>query len=341
MRAQILTRQAPIGEAPLQFASREAREPGPGEVRLRVRACGVCLTDLHIIEGDLPPHTLPVVPGHQIVGVVEAVGPGVAAPATGDRVGAGWLNRTCGACDFCRRGSENLCPQARFTGYDVDGGYAQAVIVPAEFTFPIPPRFADEEAAPLLCAGIIGYRSLRRAETRAGDRLGLYGFGASAHLALQVAVHWGCTVAVVTRGAAHGEIAAGLGAAWVGRSGQAPPWPLDAAVVFAPSGDVVREALGALRPGGTVSINAIHLDRLPEMPYRLLYGERTLRSVANFTRQDAREFLALADAIPVRVEFDAYPLDSANEVLLRQKRRELRAAAVLVPGLGTTRAAPQ
>ncbi|MBI2932707.1 MAG: zinc-dependent alcohol dehydrogenase family protein [Planctomycetes bacterium] len=328
-RAQVLRRQAPIEERPLEDVSWPRPKPGPGEVLLGVRACGICRTDLHLIEGDLPARRLPIVPGHQIVGIVEEVGPGVSMRKVGDRVGAGWLRSTCGTCDYCRGDFENLCPDARFTGYDADGGYAGAVAVPAAFTYPIPDRFGDCEAAPLLCAGIIGYRSLRLAGVRPGSTVGLFGFGASAHLALQVAVHWGSKVVVITRGSHHQEVARRLGASWAGAPDEPPRTPLDCAVVFAPAGTVVREALAAVRPGGTVAVNAIHLDRLPEMPYRLLYGERSLRSVTNFTRRDAEEFLALAASIGIRVEIETYPPTAANEALTRMKRRELRAAAVL------------
>jgi propanol-preferring alcohol dehydrogenase len=329
VRAQVLRRQGPVDGTSLSAEAIIPEDPGPGEVRLAVRACGVCHTDLHIVEGDLPAHRLPLIPGHQIVGMVEAVGPGVDRPAVGERVGVGWLAGTCGRCDFCTQGLENLCPQARFTGYDRDGGYAERTIVPAAYAFPLPPRFSDAQAAPLLCAGIIGYRSLGQAGAAQARRLALYGFGGSAHLALQVAVHQGKEVAVVTRGEAHRRIARELGAAWVGGPGDPPPWAPDAAVVFAPSGQVVREALGAVRAGGTVAINAIHLDGLPEMPYRLLYQERTLKSVTNYTRDDARAFLRLAESIPVQVEVETFPLESASDVLLRLKRRQLKVAGVL------------
>ncbi len=330
-RAQVLVRQGPAESRPLEMRELTPPDPAAGEVLLRVRACGLCHTDLHIAEGDLPARKLPVVPGHQIVGVVEKAGPGVSGLKPGDRVGAGWIRAACGQCALCGRGEENLCPEARFTGWDADGGFADRTLAPAEFAFPLPERFSDAEAAPLLCAGIIGYRSLRLAGIGPGDRLGLFGFGASAHLAIQVAVRRGCTVAVVSRGEVHRRVAEVLGAAWTGAPGRPLPWALDRAVVFAPAGSAVREALAAVRPGGCVAVNAISLDALPEMPYGVLYGERVLRSVANFTRQDAREFLALAGSIPLRVEMESFPLEAANEALLRLKRRELRAAAVLIP----------
>jgi propanol-preferring alcohol dehydrogenase len=328
MRAQELHRPAPVETNPLQPAVRPVPVPGPGEVLLRVVATGVCHTDLHIAEGDLPPHRPVVVPGHQVVGTVEKAGEGVRL-AAGERVGVTWLYRSCGACAACRRGEENLCAQAQFTGYDIDGGYAEYMLADAGFVYPIPERFTAVEAAPLLCAGVIGYRSLRKAEVSPGDRVGLYGFGASAHLAIQVAVHWGCEVAVFTRGAEHRALAAALGAAWAGTAEETPPQPLDRAVLFAPAGALIPRALAALRPGGTLAINAIHLDGIPPMPYALLYGERTLRSVSNLTPRDAREFLALAAAIPVRVAVESFPLEEANAALQKMKRRAVDGAAVL------------
>jgi propanol-preferring alcohol dehydrogenase len=270
------------------------------------------------------------------VGTVEGVGAGVEAGWTGRRVGVAWLHRACGRCAFCRRGDENLCERPLFTGYDVDGGYADYLVAPADFIYDIPPGFAPETAAPLLCAGIIGYRSLRLAAVVPGCRVGLFGFGASAHIAIQIARHRGCEVSVVTRSPDHRRLAESLGAAWVGGPGDVPPEPLDAAVVFAPSGRVVVEALGRLRPGGTVAVNAIHLDGIPAFDYGLLYGERTVRSVSNSTRADGREFLSLAAAIPVRVETERMPLEEANQALARLRRREVSGAAVLAgsPGSG-------
>lgn len=307
----------------------ETPVPGEGEVRLRVRACGVCHTDLHIAEGDLPPHRSPVIPGHQIVGTVDRVGPGVDPAREGASVGVTWLASACGACPACARGQENLCEQARFTGYDVDGGFAGYAVARAEFVVPIPPAFDGLTAAPLLCSGAIGYRALCIAGVQPGERVGLFGFGASAHLAIQVARHWECEVGVVTRGPDHRALAETLGARWVREPGAALPWMCDRAIVFAPSGQVVLAALAAVRPGGTVAVNAVTLDRIPAMPYAVIYGERILRTVSNLTRADAREFLDLAARIPVRVEAEAFPLDAVNEVLLRLKRRALRAAGVL------------
>jgi propanol-preferring alcohol dehydrogenase len=328
-RAARLHSPAPIERAPLVVGHEETPRPGPGDVRLRVHACGVCHTDLHIVEGDLPPHRPSVVPGHQIVGTVESIGPGVEGTLLGARVGVTWLGWADGECPACRRGDENLCAQAQFTGYDVDGGFAEFAVVRAAFVIPLPAQFDDARAAPLLCAGVIGYRALRVAGVEPGERIGLFGFGASAHLALQVARHWGCEIGVVTRGAGHRTLAEGLGACWTGEPGARPPAPFDRAITFAPSGQVVLAALEAVRPGGTVAINAVTLDQIPAMPYATIYGERVLRTVSNLTRRDAREFLQVAAQIPVRIEVEVFPLDAVNEVLLRLKRRELNAAAVL------------
>jgi len=299
-------------------------------ILLRVAACGVCRTDLQLCEGDLALRKVPVVPGHQIVGRVEAVGAGVAGWRVGDRAGVAWLAGTDGSCDKCRSGRENLCLHATFTGWDVDGGYTTHATARADFALHLPDGFDDLAAAPLLCGGVIGYRSLARSGIQPGGRLGLYGFGASALITLQVARYRGCRVFVATRSAAEQERARALGAEWAGGYDQAPPEPLDAAITFAPSGDVVRAALRAVDRGATVAINAIHLDRLPEMPYEELWWERRLASVANFTRADATEFLALAAEIPVRTSFETHPLEDANVALDRLKRGEVRGAAVLV-----------
>ena len=298
---------------------------------LKVRACGVCRTDLHIVEGDLPLHRQPIIPGHQVVATVAAVAPNENALKLGDRVGVPWLFAACGVCQFCRRGSENLCEQAQFTGWDVDGGYAEYLLARSDFVVRIPDAFDDVAAAPLLCAGVIGYRSLRLADVQPGERVGLVGFGASAHLVLQVARHWQCEVAVMTRGAAHRRLAEELGAAWTGTVEQAPPWPLDRAVIFAPVGGLVPTVLGRLRKGGTLAINAIHMSPLPEINYTLLYGERTLRSVSNATRRDAAEITLLATQARISVETEVLPLQRGNEALLKLKRSEIRGAAVLVP----------
>jgi len=327
----VLERPAPAATGPLRIVTREPRDPGPGQLLLRVAACGVCRTDLQLCEGDLEMRAKPIVPGHQIVGRVEAVGAGVTGWRAGDRAGVAWLAGSDGTCDKCRSGRENLCERATFTGWDVDGGYATHTIARADFALRIPDGFDDLAAAPLLCGGVIGYRSLKRSGIEPGGRLGLYGFGASALITLQIARHWGCRIFVATRSAAEQEHARSLGAEWVGGYGDRPPTPLDAAITFAPSGEVVRAALRAVDRGATVAINAIHLDRLPEMPYEELWWERRLASVANFTRADAREFLDLAARIPVRTTFETHPLEDANIALARLAAGEVRGAAVLVP----------
>jgi propanol-preferring alcohol dehydrogenase len=299
----------------LSLETRTLQPLRAGEILVTVRACGVCRTDLNIVEGDLKPHHPTIVPGHQIVGVVAEVAPGVTL-APGTRVGISWLGGTDGTCRYCRDGRENLCDAPVFTGYDVDGGYATSVVARADFAHPLDDRLDDLHAAPLLCAGIIGFRALRVAGVRPGDHVGLYGFGASAHLALPILRHWGCTVSVATRGAEHRSFAIELGADWVGAETERPPHPLDRAVTFAPAGDVVVAALGALRKGGVVAINAIHLDRMPQFDYdSLLWGEREIRSVTNMTRTDARDFLALATDIGLTPEVTSFPLSRANEAL--------------------------
>jgi propanol-preferring alcohol dehydrogenase len=305
-------------------------EPGPGMLAMSVVACGVCRTDLQICEGDIPLRKTPIVPGHQAVGRVEAIGAGVSGWRVGDRVGVAWLAGTDGTCSQCRAGRENLCPKAKFTGWDTDGGYATFAHVRADFALRIPDGFDDLSAAPLLCGGVIGYRSLKRSRIEPRGKLGLYGFGASALLTIQVARHLGCRVFVATRSERERERARELGAEWAGGYDDAPPEPLDAAITFAPSGDVVRSALRAVDRGGTVAINAIHLDRVPELPYEELWLERTITSVANFTRQDAREFLELAAHIPVRTAFDTFLLAEANVALDRLEKGQVRGAAVLV-----------
>ncbi len=329
MKAMILRRQGPIEDRPLEHADLPESEPGPGELVVRVSACAVCHTDLHVVEGDLPPIVLPIVPGHQIVGVVEQAGAGVTQVKTGDRVGIPWLRRTCGACRYCLDGLENLCEGAEFTGYHAHGGYAEYAVAPAEFVYPLPASFPDEAAAPLLCAGVIGYRALRLCEVRPGGRLGLYGFGASAHLVLQVARFWGCQVYVFTRSEEHRQHARELGAAWAGGANEQAVPEIDAGIIFAPAGWLVPLALGALRPAGTLALAGIHMSPIPELDYRLLYRERTLRSVANLTRQDVREFLDVAAQIRIRTEVTAYRLEQANDALEAVKRGAVQGAAVL------------
>jgi propanol-preferring alcohol dehydrogenase len=329
VRAQVLHRPGPASSRPLALEERAPPEPAEGEVRLRVHACGCCRTDLHVTEGDLELPVLPIVPGHQVVGTVEARGPGCTRLDVGDRVGIAWLHRTDGTCPFCRRGEENLCEHAQFTGWTVDGGYADAATVPEDFAVQLPEALPDLDAAPLLCAGVIGYRALRRAEVQPGDRVALMGFGASAHLALQVLAYWGCETVVLTRGAAHRALARELGASWVGDAAELPPEPCDRAVVFAPAGELVPVALRIVRPGGTVSLAGIHMSPIPSFDYALLWGERTLRSVANMTRRDAEEFMALAAAAPVRAQYRTYPLEAASDALLAIKQDDVRGAAVL------------
>lgn len=316
-------------ERPLELLEVPEPTPGPGEIRLRVRACGVCHTDLHTVEGDLRLPKLPLIPGHEIVGEIDGLGEGVAGFGIGERVGVPWLYSACGECDFCRRGLENLCPNARFTGLHVDGGYAQYAIVPKEFAYPLPEGFSDERAAPLLCAGIVGYRAFSLSGATSGERVGLYGFGASAHLVIQVALHLGCEIYVFTRQKEHQRLAWELGAAWVGEAQDEPPHKLERAIIFAPAGWIVPEALRVLQPGGTVVLAGIHMSPIPKLAYELLYQERVVRSVANMTRQDAREFLNLAADIPIKTEVETFPLALANEALLGLKRSEIRGAAVL------------
>lgn len=330
MRAMLLRAPRPVETAPLEAVDLPIPEPGPGEIRLRVRACGLCHTDLHTLEGELPLPRLPVIPGHQIVGVVEALGHEATRFSPGERVGVPWLHETCGKCEACVRGDENLCDSARFTGYHVDGGYAQFATVPQRFAHPLPDRFGDAEAAPLLCAGIIGYRALRLSGLRPGERLGLFGFGAAAHLAIQVARHWGCEIWVFTRSAEHRDLAKQLGAAWVGSAEDEPPGLLDRAISFAPAGSLIPVALEKLRKGGTLALAGIHLNRIPEMSYSLLYGERALRSVTASTRRDAEELLALAAEIPLRTEVERFPLAEANEALRLLKSSRIRGAGVLL-----------
>ena len=332
MRALVLERPGPLAAGePLLLRDVPDPEPGPGELLLRVAACAVCRTDLQLVEGDLTARRLPTIPGHQVVGRVETVGAGVDGWVVGERAAVGWLAGTCGTCRACRTGHENLCRAARFTGWDRDGGFAERIVVGADIALRLPDGFDDLSAAPLLCGGVIGYRSLVVSGIRPGGRLGLYGFGASALLALQVARHWGCEVHVATRSERERARALELGAASVGGYDDPPPAPLDAAVTFAPAGSVVVAALRALDRGGTVAINAIHLDGIPAFPYADLWWERSLRSVANVTREDARAFLELAAAIPVRTEIEALPLDRGVEALRRLSAGALDGTAVLVP----------
>ena len=332
MRAMRLNKPKPVEEAPLELVDLPVQEPGAGMLRLRVKACGVCHTDLHIVEGDIHPPHLPITPGHQVVGIVDAIGEELlpAPVQIGDRVGVPWLYWTDGTCGFCRRGEQNLCPNARFTGFDVDGGFADYMLAHTGFVLSLPESIPDEAAAPLLCAGIIGYRSLRQADLQPGERLGLIGFGASAHLAIQVARYWGCEVYVFTRAKQHRQHALELGAAWAGGLEDEAPSLVDRAIIFAPSGLLVPTTLEKIRPGGTLAINAVYMSDIPQMPYRLIYGERTLRSVANATYQDGVEFLQLAAEIPVQADTSVYPLEDANRALVDLKYSKLNGEAVLV-----------
>ncbi len=329
MRALSVNSARPIEDHPLMLIELPAPIPGPGELRLRVQACGLCRTDLHIIEGDLPLPTLPIVPGHQIVGIVDQVGEGVTHFQAGDRLGVPWLYSTCGRCAFCWRDKENLCDAARFTGYHVNGGYAEFVVAPETSAYPLPTGISIAHLAPLLCAGVIGLRALRLSEVRPGERLGLYGFGGSAHITIQVAVHWGCEVYVFTRSEAHCALARQLGARWAGRVEDDPPGLLDSAVIFAPVGRLVQQALRVLRKGGTIALAGITMSPIPELDYALLYQERTVRSVANSTRQDVRDLLRLAVDIPIRTEVRVFPFEEANHALQLLKQSRFSGAGVL------------
>lgn len=329
MKAAVLRAPATISSYPLRIENLPDPEPAPGQVLLRVRACGVCRTDLHIVEGELAPRHDAITPGHQIVG--EVLHDTTARYKPGMRVGVSWMGGVDGNCFYCEHGLENLCDAPAFTGYTVNGGYAEMAAARADFVFPLPDALDDLHAAPLLCAGIIGFRSLRVAGVEKGDRVGLFGFGASAHLAIHVLRAWNCPVYVSTRGESHRLLARSLGAAWVGAETERPPVKLDRAVTFAPSGDVVIAALSSLRKGGVVAINAIHLDRIPQFDYdTLLWGERQIRSVANMTRQDARDFLQIAAESKLTPEVTTFPLDRANEALLAIKQDSIDGAAVIV-----------
>jgi propanol-preferring alcohol dehydrogenase len=330
MKAALLANPGSIDSSPLQISHVPQPVAQPGELLVKVRACGVCRTDLHIAEGELPPVLQPVILGHQIVG--EVIDSATAEIPLGTRIGVSWIGGVDGTCPYCQRGLENLCDDPTFTGYTVNGGYAEFAAVRADFAFPLPDTLDDLHAAPLLCAGIIGFRSLRVAGVERGDRVGLFGFGASAHLAIRVLQSWDCEVYVSTRGESHRTLARSLGATWVGGERDHPPVPLDRAVTFAPSGDVVIAALSSLRKGGVVAINAIHLDRIPQFDYdSLLWGERQIKSVANMTRDDARDFLRLAAEICLKPHATSFPLHEANAALQAVKRDAIDGAAVLIP----------
>ncbi|MGH9091240.1 MAG: zinc-dependent alcohol dehydrogenase family protein [Acidimicrobiales bacterium] len=333
MRAWEVTEPAPIDRRPMWLVTREPPEPGPGQVRVRVSACGVCRTDLHVAEGDLPVHRPHVVPGHEVVGRVEALGPGAGRFAVGDRVGVAWLASTCGTCRFCRRGQENLCLRATFTGWDRDGGYAEATVADERFAYRLPDDLPDHQAAPLLCAGIIGYRALRLTGLPHGGRLGIYGFGGSAHLTAQVALAEGAELYVATRSAEARALATELGATWVGGAAEMPPEPLDAAILFAPVGELALPALAALDRGGVLAVAGIHLTDVPALDYQAhLFQERVLRSVTANTRRDGEELLRLAPRLGVHATTTGYPLDRAQEALADLAHDRLIGAAVLEIG---------
>jgi alcohol dehydrogenase, propanol-preferring len=332
MEAMVLHEQGLIETRPLRREQVSDPQAGPGRVRLRVTACGICHTDLHVVEGDLAPNKMPVIPGHQIVGTIDQVGEGVEQFREGDRVGIPWLHETCGRCEFCTTGRENLCHEALFTGYDVDGGFARFVTVSEHYTYRIPDGFSDLDAAPLLCAGIIGYRALRLSEAQPGCRLGLVGFGASAHVTIQVAVHQGMDVYVLTRSPGHRKLAEDLGALWTGTPEQVPPVRLDSAIIFAPAGELVPMTLKLMKKGGTIALGGIHMTRIPPIEYADWWGERTIRSVANSTRADAEGLLEAAAEIPIHTHVQTFPLDQANEALIALKESRIDGAGVLLPG---------
>jgi alcohol dehydrogenase, propanol-preferring len=329
MKACMLHAPAAIETNPLEYAEVAAPQPKSGEVLVRARTCGVCRTDLHVIEGELPPRKSPVIPGHQVVGIVERQGENTRRFRIGDRVGVAWLHRTDGTCEYCKANAENLCDNPMFTGYSVDGGYAEYIVAPEDFVYPIPEGFPDEQAAPLLCAGIIGFRSLRLSGIKAGGRLGFYGFGAAAHVAIQVARHWGVEVFASTRDVRHQKLALELGATWAGGTFDESPKKLDAAIVFAPAGEIVPAALKALKKGGALILGGIHMSPIPSFSYDLLYQERVIRSVANNTRQDGEDFLRVAAEIPIRTHVQIFPLAEANRVLNSLKNDAIPGAAVL------------
>lgn len=330
MRAWQVVRRGSSSGGSLHAVEVPKPEPGPGEVLVRVLASGVCRTDLHILQGDLEIHRDPVIPGHEVVGLVEATGPSANRFAAGDRVGIPWLGRTCGICRWCRRGDENLCETPRFTGWDVDGGYAEYLVADERFVFAVPDRFTDEEAAPLLCAGIIGYRALQRAEVPEYGRLGIYGFGGSAHLTAQLAIHRGARVHVMTRSENARRLALELGCSSAGDAHSEPPEPLDSAILFAPAGDLVPAALQALDKGGTLAIAGIHLSTIPALEYEWLFEEREVRSVTANTRADGEDFLSVAATIPIRPTTTAYPFERADQALADLADDRVDGAAVLM-----------
>lgn len=329
MKAWALEKTGPVESNPLELRELPVPEPGEREVLVRVRACGICRTDLHVVEGELPPKKANVIPGHQIVGVVERLGPGATKYRGGARVGIAWLHKTDGKCLYCKSGRENLCDFPEFTGYTVDGGYAQYTVAHEDFIYPIPDDFDDLQAAPLLCAGIIGFRCLRLSGIAGGGNLGIYGFGAAGHVCIQVARHWGVKVFACTREEKHRRLATELGAAWAGGATEEPPEKLDASIIFAPAGELVPPALQALKKGGTLVLGGIHMSPIPSFPYPLIYQERSIKSVANNTRHDGHDFMKLAAEIPVHTEVQVFSLEQANRALNALKHDGIRGAAVL------------
>jgi len=330
MKAMILKNFALIDQNPLELTDIPVPEPCPDDILIRINICGVCHTDLHTVEGELPEAKLPIIPGHQVIGRVEKRGENANRFKKGDRVGVAWLHSSCGSCGYCRGGNENLCENARFTGYSANGGYAEYMVIPEKFAYSIPEIFSDEEASPLLCAGIIGYRALRLSEIKPGQRLGLLGFGASAHVAIQVAVHWGCEVYVFSRSEEHLALARKLGAIWTGTSRDDPPVKMNSIVNFTPAGNTVLDGMRVLDKGGTQALAGIYMTPIPEMDYmKYLYHERNLRSVANATRQDGEELLKTAAEIPIRTTIQLFPLEDANKALQLLKASKIEGAAVL------------
>lgn len=330
MNAMAIDKPAPIESSPLKKVELPIPEPGPRELLVRIKTCGVCRTDLHVCEGDLPQRLPRVVPGHEVVGLVERRGAACTKHHVGARVGIAWLRETCGRCIYCQRGRENLCPNARFTGYDHDGGYTEWAVVNEDFACALPDALGDDEVAPLLCAGIIGYRAIKRAEIKASSTVGLYGFGGSAHLAMQVLKYWGCRVFVMSRGGPHRDLAADLGADWIGNADATPPAPLDAAILFAPAGNLVLPAMEALDRGGILAVAGIYLSQIPPLDYeKHLFYEKELRSVTANTRADAEEFLKIAGEIPIKTSTMTFGLAEANAALRMLKHDEIKGAAVL------------
>jgi len=334
MKAMILNKTSLIENNPLEMVEIAEPHPKAGEILIRVKVCGICRTDLHIVEGEITPTIMPVIPGHQIVGVVEMAGEGVKRFKKGDRVGVPWLHKTCGVCKYCRRGDENLCENALFTGFSVNGGYAMYAVAHEDFSYPIPDDFPDIQAAPLLCAGIIGYRALRLSEVKKGERLGLYGFGASAHIAIQVALHWGCEVYAFTKSDEHKELARKMGAVWVGNVEDISPKMMHRAIIFAPAGEIIPIALEKLEKGGTLALAGIYMTQIPPMNYeKHLFYEKKIRSVTASTRKDAEELLSYASEIPIRTNVETFPLEDANKALQTLKDSRIRGSGALTISL--------